>query len=164
MNKYLYAIVIVAGVLLAGLAVVIFSKSDLLFDNSGKETGFGCGVRSEPPRSELSSKDSLWVEGEKLFNANCTSCHAINEKVVGPGLINVTKRHSEKWLIAFIRDSQKMIKEGDPEAVKVYKENDESPMTSFTQLSDEQIRAVLYYIEHAPEPGPVAEAMSGLKQ
>ncbi|MFN9519441.1 MAG: c-type cytochrome, partial [Bacteroidota bacterium] len=32
------------------------------------------------------------AEGEKLFNANCVSCHAINDKVVGPALKDVHKR------------------------------------------------------------------------
>ena len=53
------------------------------------------------------------AEGEKLFNANCTSCHAINDKVVGPALKDVDKRQSEAWLIKWIQNSQAVIKSGD---------------------------------------------------
>ncbi len=97
------------------------------------------------------------AEGEKLFNANCTSCHAINEKVVGPALKDVDKRHSEGWLLKWIKNSPAMVKAGDPEAVKVYNENNQSPMTAFTQLSDGQIKSILEYVKTGG-PAPAVTA------
>jgi mono/diheme cytochrome c family protein len=96
------------------------------------------------------------AEGEKLFNANCTSCHAIDEKVVGPALKDVDKRHSEAWLIKWVQNSQAMVKAGDAEAVKVYNENNQSVMTSFTQLSDAQVKSILEYIK-TPPADPVVD-------
>src|ERR1043165_706183 len=73
-------------------------------------------------------------EGEKLFNANCTSCHAINSKVVGPALKDVDKRHSEAWLLKWINNSPAMVKSGDAEALKIYNEYNQSAMTAFKNL------------------------------
>lgn len=87
------------------------------------------------------------AEGEKLFNANCTSCHAINEKVVGPALKDVDKRHSEVWLIKWIKNSQALVKSGDAEALKIYNEYNQSVMTAFPQFSDEQIKSILAYVK-----------------
>jgi cytochrome c551/c552 len=79
-------------------------------------------------------------EGKTLYQANCTSCHAINEKVVGPALKDVHKRREEAWLLKWVKNSQKLIASGDPIAVQVYKENNESPMTAFENLSYNQIK------------------------
>ncbi len=97
------------------------------------------------------------AEGEKLFNANCTSCHAINDKVVGPALKDVDKRHSEAWLIKWIKNSQAMVKAGDAEALKIYNEYNQSVMTAFPQLSDAQVKSILEYIKTGgPAPATAA--------
>ena len=87
------------------------------------------------------------AEGEKLFNANCTSCHAINDKVVGPALKDVDKRQSEAWLIKWIQNSPAVLKSGDAYATKLYKEYNQSAMTAFPQLKDEQVKSILAYIK-----------------
>src|ERR1044072_1917053 len=79
------------------------------------------------------------AEGEKLFSANCTSCHAINDKVVGPALKDADKRHDMKWLLKWIKNSPAMIKAGDPDAVKLFEDNNRAPMTAFESLHDAQI-------------------------
>lgn len=95
------------------------------------------------------------VEGEKLFQANCVACHAINDKVVGPALKDVHKRREAKWLLKWIKNSQELIKSGDPVAVQLFKENNEAMMTPFTQLSDAQITSIIDYVKQASEaPAP----------
>ncbi len=89
--------------------------------------------------------------GEKLYQANCTACHAINEKVVGPALKDIHKRRDGKWLVSWIRNSQAMVKAGDPVAVQVYKENNEALMTSFENLSDAEINSIIDYIKQESE-------------
>lgn len=98
------------------------------------------------------------AEGEKLFNANCTSCHALNEKVVGPALSGVDKRHSEAWLIKWIKNSQSLVKAGDAEALKIYNEYNQSVMTSFETLSDAQVKSILEYIKTPPAAPEAAAA------
>ncbi len=104
------------------------------------------------------------AEGEKLFNANCTSCHAINEKIVGPALKDVDKRHNEAWTIKWVKNSQAMVKSGDAEAVKVYNDNNQSVMTSFEALTDVQIKSILEYVKSggpAPQTASVSGATNG---
>jgi mono/diheme cytochrome c family protein len=97
-------------------------------------------------------------EGEKIFKSKCTSCHAIDRKVVGPALKGVPDTKSEEWLIKWIRNSQALIATGDAEAVKIFEEYNKSVMTSFTDLSDDQIKSVIAFIKDAsvekPKEGP----------
>ena len=57
-------------------------------------------------------------EGSLLFQANCASCHALNNKVVGPALAGVIDKYDEdyEWLNAWIKNNQKLIKSGDARA------------------------------------------------
>jgi len=108
--------------------------------------------------------------GKALFNANCAACHKLDGKMTGPALRGVTERHDTKWLHAWIKDSQKLIKSGDAAAVKVFEENNKSIMTAFPQLSDADIDNILAYTAEpivtktpGPEPGvEVATEGSGV--
>ncbi len=99
------------------------------------------------------------AEGEKLFTANCSSCHAIDEKVVGPALKDVHKRRESAWLTKWIKNSQALVKSGDATAVAVYKENNEALMTSFENLSNAQIGSIVEYIKAESEK-PAAAAVA----
>lgn len=92
------------------------------------------------------------AEGDKLFNEHCTSCHALDAKVVGPALRGVHERagRTEAWLTKWIKNSPKMIADGDALAVKLYEENNKSNMNSFEFLEDGQIKSLLEYIKTAP--------------
>lgn len=100
--------------------------------------------------------------GKALFNANCAACHKLDGKMTGPALRGVTERHDTKWLHAWIKDSQKLIKSGDAAAVKVFEENNKSIMTAFPQLSDADIDNILAYTaEPIKEKPPVAPDGTG---
>lgn len=88
------------------------------------------------------------IEGEKLFKENCTSCHGVYTKVVGPALHRVHKKEgrTEEWLLSFTKNSAKMIAEGDPLALRIYEENNKAAMNSFENLSDEEIKSIYTYI------------------
>jgi len=100
-------------------------------------------------------------EGEKIFKSKCTSCHAIDRKVVGPALKGVPDTKSEEWLIKWIRNSQALIATGDAEAVKIFEEYNKSVMTSFTDLSDDQIKSVIAFIKDASVEKPKDAAAAG---
>lgn len=97
-------------------------------------------------------------EGKALFTTNCTACHAIHDKVVGPALKDVHKRREEAWLIKWIRNSQALIKSGDPVAVQVYKENNEVLMTPFETLTETQVKSILAYIKEEGDKPVAAKA------
>ncbi|MEZ0005315.1 mono/diheme cytochrome c family protein [Flavobacterium sp. 28YEA47A] len=96
--------------------------------------------------------------GKALFNANCAACHKLDAKMTGPALRGVTERHDKKWLHAWIKDSQAMIKAGDAAAVKVFNENNKSVMTAFPQLSDADIDNILAYTSEPKAEPKVAGA------
>jgi cytochrome c oxidase subunit 2 len=99
------------------------------------------------------------AKGHELFETHCTSCHAINEKLVGPALAGVHEKRNEDWLIKWIRNSSAMIKAGDPVAVKLFNDYNKSVMTSFEQLTDGDIRDIISYIKTGGASGaPAGEA------
>ena len=98
----------------------------------------------------FSANSAIAQDGEALFKANCTSCHAVKEKVIGPALAGVETRHTEEWLIKWIRNSQAMVKSGDEAAVKIYNEYNKVAMSSFN-LKDDEIKAILAYTKKVAE-------------
>ncbi len=86
-------------------------------------------------------------DGGTLFKANCGACHTIGKgKLVGPDLLGVNDRHPESWSLKWIKSSQKMVQAGDPEAVRLFNENNGMPMTD-QPLKDSEIKSVLAFIQ-----------------
>src|SRR5688500_13651736 len=79
--------------------------------------------------SQLSAQD-----GEKLFKQQCAVCHASHTdvKITGPGLKGVFDRVPPgDWIKKWILDNTKMIKAGDPYAVKIYNQYGKASMNVF---------------------------------
>ncbi|NPA33693.1 MAG: c-type cytochrome, partial [Chlorobi bacterium] len=133
-------------------------KSILIYiDQASKgETG-AKGQSAQQEQQQVSTVSSeqmqqLVEKGQKLFRQNCAACHKIDKDLTGPALGGITKRRDREWLHRWIRNSQELISEGDPTAVQIFEEWNKVPMPPFTQLSDEDIDAILAYIEHAESP------------
>jgi mono/diheme cytochrome c family protein len=87
--------------------------------------------------------------------ATCAACHTIGKgKLIGPDLKGITERREEAWLLSFIKSSQTMIKNGDADAIKIFEEYNKIPMPD-NNLTDEQIKGLLNYIENYEEPAVV---------
>jgi len=106
-------------------------------------------------------------DGKALFKANCATCHAKNmkDRLTGPALGGTQERWEgrEELLYAWIRNSQAVIASGDAYANSLYREYNNSVMTSFPNLSDEQIESILGYVDgvYAGTYGPVKVAGDG---
>jgi mono/diheme cytochrome c family protein len=102
--------------------------------------------------------------GEKLYKANCTQCHAINEVVIGPALKNIEERRPTEWLIAWIKNSQAVIQSGDEYAVQLYEECNKTAMPAYP-FSDDEVLAILAYIDvesnKAPEVATTVASADG---
>lgn len=90
--------------------------------------------------------------GKKLFKTNCASCHNRNMKsdMTGPALAGVTARWAAypiTDLYDWIKNSTKLIEAGHPRAVAIYDEWRRSPMIPFNNLADEEVAAILTYVE-----------------
>ncbi|WP_350290294.1 c-type cytochrome [uncultured Croceitalea sp.] len=111
------------------------------------------------PAEEAADLGGDPVEGKKIFNVNCASCHALDRKMTGPALRNVEARLAEDegldktWLSAWIRNSAGVIASGDAYANKIYNEYNQTAMTAFPTLSDIDIDNILAYTA-APAPAP----------
>lgn len=100
--------------------------------------------------------------GKALFEQHCTSCHAIDQKLIGPALKNAHTKYDEAWLISWIKNSADMIAKGDPKAVKIYEEYNKLAMNSFDYLSNNEIKDIIAYIGEASTAAPVAAADAGV--
>jgi mono/diheme cytochrome c family protein len=59
---------------------------------------------------------AMAAAGEKVYDVKCSGCHKLsNEKLVGPGWKEVTKRHKPEWIMNFITNTDEMITK-DPKA------------------------------------------------
>jgi len=99
-------------------------------------------------------------DGAAIFSTNCATCHKINDKLVGPALKDVHKRHDEAYLLRWIKNSQAVIKSGDKYADSLYKAYNETPMPAF-ELPDNDIKAVIAYIKSESEKAPAVAAATG---
>ncbi|RYE90603.1 MAG: cytochrome c [Cytophagaceae bacterium] len=84
--------------------------------------------------------------GDALFKANCTQCHAVNEKVVGPALAGITKRRSSGWIVSWVQNSSKVVASGDEYAVKLFNDNGKQQMPSFA-LSKKEIEDIITWVD-----------------
>ena len=130
---------------LGGLMLVLFINADWFEEN--QEPVAWCVVINPENNIPIELKTPNYLLGETLFKANCTSCHKLYDKLVGPGLVQMVDKYEREWLYEFIRDSQKMVQEGDLDAVAVYNEYNGSVMTAFPRLTNHDIDAILEYIE-----------------
>lgn len=97
--------------------------------------------------STLSAIAANIEKGKSLYEANnCGSCHAMDKKIIGPALAGVSNRHSEEWLIQWIRNNKKLRESGDAAASKLYAEYNNSPMNVYENLSDQDVKDILAYI------------------
>ncbi len=87
-------------------------------------------------------------KGEAAFKQTCAACHSIGKgKLVGPDLFNVQERHTEEWLLKFVRSSQSMIKSGDKYADSLFQAYNQVIMPDQPAITDGQIKDILTYIK-----------------
>jgi hypothetical protein len=104
-----------------------------------------------------------------LFQANCASCHNPFKIVTGPALHGVTERVPDKKLLhEWIHNNQRVLASGNKYFNDLYTSFSKTQMSLFPDLKDNEIDAILNYVETAkppsatPEPGaPAGQAPEG---
>ncbi|WP_410219723.1 c-type cytochrome [Pedobacter sp.] len=96
------------------------------------------------------SKAQDVAEGKTLFTAKCKSCHALDHDLTGPALTPKVNELDEAFLIAWIRDNVSLRASGNKQAIEAAKFSP-SEMTTFPNLSDDQIKSIIAYAK-AGEP------------
>jgi len=84
--------------------------------------------KEEPKSPEIKSDElkltnpldeKMVATGKATYELKCQSCHRLTEeKLVGPGWKDVTKRREPVWIVNMITDTEMML-DSDPEAQKL---------------------------------------------
>ncbi len=81
-------------------------------------------------------------EGKAVFLANCSACHKISKRVVGPALMGVTERRTPEWIMNMILNPERMVAE-NPIAKALLAEY-LAPMAN-QHLTEAEARLILEY-------------------
>ncbi|WP_367392594.1 cytochrome c [Lewinella sp. LCG006] len=153
MLRYFSTLAILCWLLLTGLFFLLCFHE---WQGQNSTGNFYCGTVSP---TEKWANDPKYQQldlalGKSIFRNNCAACHAGDMKtnLTGPALGGTERRwenHGGKEaLYAWIRNSQKMIAEGENQrAQELWQEWRPTVMNSFENLTDEEIDAVIGYIE-----------------
>lgn len=86
--------------------------------------------------------EAMVAKGKEIYKINCTACHKIKKRYIGPALKGVTERRSPEWIMNMILNADEMLK-NDPVAKALITEYN-APMAQ-QQISEEDARAILEY-------------------
>ncbi|MBC8051780.1 MAG: cytochrome c [Sphingobacteriaceae bacterium] len=87
---------------------------------------------------------SLSKKGEAVFTAKCSACHKLSdEKIVGPGLKNVTLRRTPEWIMNMITNPEEMTKQ-DPVGKALFEKH--LVQMTFQNVSDDETRQILEFL------------------
>ncbi|MCH7412945.1 c-type cytochrome [Belliella sp. R4-6] len=115
------------------------------------------GAQAFGANPDVSDSEEAIAAGKSVFNANCKSCHKLDQKYTGPALRGVTDRRSVEWAKSFIKNSQALIASGDAQANAIYKEFGNLAMPAHEFLSDTELENLLSYIEYGDKEAAVTE-------
>ncbi len=84
------------------------------------------------------------ISGQELFEGegNCTACHQIDQKIIGPSLQEIAKKYKEDnaSIVLFLKEESEPIV--DPSKYDIMKTN----FTITKGMSDEELKAIEDYI------------------
>lgn len=87
--------------------------------------------------------DAMAAKGAEVYKMNCTACHKIDKKFIGPAPKDILERRTPEWVMNMILDPEGMTK-NDPLAKALLMEFNGSPMAN-QHLSEEEARQILEY-------------------
>jgi len=105
-------------------------------------------------------------DGEALYKANCTACHKIDQKMIGPALKGVREAWAERTggdeaIIDWVKNSQGYLKSAnDPYATQIFEEYNKTVMTPMP-LTSEEVLAVFDYVDTFVPEVAVADEGAG---
>lgn len=107
----------------------------------------------------FSSYSQDFDKGKQIFEQNCSSCHKMDGKLVGPPLLDVVETQGREWTQKWIYNSQLLIEEGDNHANEIYNEYNQMAMPSYSFLAEDELSALVDYLEgwKTNQPVEVAE-------
>lgn len=85
---------------------------------------------------------ALATKGEELFNGKCSACHALDKRLVGPAMADLTKRRSPEWIMNMMMNPEEMVQK-DPIAKELLAEYI-APMAN-QSLTEDEARSILEF-------------------
>lgn len=125
---------------------ILFLSAVLALASCKKETTENTVTTSTEAYSEGESAKATTPEalGKEIFEGrgNCTSCHQVDQKVIGPSIQEIAKIYKDKKgdIVTFLKGNADPIV--DPSQFSVMKTN--FPVTQ--AMSDEELKAIETYI------------------
>ncbi len=94
---------------------------------------------------ELSAQidEEMVKRGMELFKTNCSACHKVDKRFIGPSPKGIMKRRSPEWIMNMILDPQLMV-EQDRCAKDLLVEFNGAAMAN-QNMTEEQARDILEY-------------------
>jgi len=119
-----------------------YNKTEKNIENPILDKGVG-PITSVEKNKEINKE--LATHGKTVFETNCTACHKLDKRFIGPAITGVTNRRSPEWIMNMVLNPELMVKEND--AAKQLLMEYMSPMAN-QNLTEDEARAVLeYFIE-----------------
>ncbi|MCW3125237.1 MAG: cytochrome [Bacteroidetes bacterium] len=157
MNKQKRALELLAILIFIGiLGAIVWSSNPYSGLNQSFHKSSDNGPSPSTPHVATAEEKS-WLKGKQLFKSNCAACHNPKIAQTGPALMGVTKRWEDagnykdktgnQWLHAWIRNWNVVVSAGYPYAISIKQQYNKSPMNTFPNLKDEDIDAILTYVE-----------------
>lgn len=88
--------------------------------------------------------DAMAKRGKLVFETKCTPCHkTTDEKLVGPGLKNITNLRTPEWIMNMITNPEEMTKK-DPVAKALFEKH--LVQMTFQNVSDTQTREIYEFL------------------
>ena len=122
------------------------TQSDTAMKRSDDSKDMGIGPVKNVKLGPIDSK--LAAEGKSLFNSNCTACHSLQQKIVGPPLGDITKQRTPEFVMNMILNAPVMEQKDPKVETLVEKYHVNMPNTG---LSEKQARAILEYLRSATQ-------------
>jgi hypothetical protein len=85
------------------------------------------------------------IKGKELFNNNCSSCHSIHKRMVGPALKGILERRKLPWIVRWVKSPLEVVVSKDRYATKLVKEY-EGIMPGFPLLKEQEIKDIISYL------------------
>lgn len=119
------------------------TSADEVVDTKAKSDSKGVGKFTAVEIPETVDKE-MAAKGQAIFESKCTPCHKMTEeKLVGPGLKNVTNLRTPEWIMNMITNPEEMTKK-DPIAKALFEEH--LMQMTFQNVSDDEALQIYEYL------------------
>lgn len=104
----------------------------------------GIGAFKDVSLPEQINED-MAAKGKEIFQVKCMVCHQVGtQRIIGPGLKNITKIRTPEWILNMITNPDQMLQE-DPVAKALLKEFNGTRMTD-QGITKEEAKQILAFL------------------